>query len=175
MNRRGWLGLGALAFGFGGFGAWVSSRRYAVGDADADAIELLYRLTLPDAEGRPVALDALRRQPAILNFWATWCPPCVEEMPELSGIAEEFGPRSLQVIGIGIDSASNIGEFSRKTPMRYPLLVAGTRGLELVRHFGNTAGALPFTVVVATDGKVAWRTLGRFKTAELRAAIARVL
>lgn len=175
MNRRSWLGLGALALGFGGFGAWTASRRYAIGDADDAAIELLYRLTLPDAEGRPVALDTLRRQPAVLNFWATWCPPCVEEMPELSGIGEEFRARQLQVIGIGIDSASNIGEFSRKTPMRYPLLVAGNSGLELVRRLGNTAGALPFTVVVARDGTVTWRTLGRFKTAELRAAIDRVL
>lgn len=175
MNRRRWLGLGALALAFGGFGAWVASRRYAVGDADSAAIELLYGLTLPDAHGAPTALAALRGQPAVVNFWATWCPPCVEEMPELSEIGNEFRGRGLRVIGIGIDSASNIGQFSLKTPMGYPLLVAGNSGLELVRRLGNTAGALPFTVVVARDGSVAWRTLGRFKTADLREAILRVL
>lgn len=175
MNRRRWLALGAFALGFGGFGAWVASRRYAIGDADSEAIELLYGLTLPDSEGRPLALATLRRQPTVVNFWATWCPPCVEEMPELSDIGDEFRSRGLQVIGIGIDSASNIGQFSLKTPMRYPLLVAGNSGLELVRRLGNTAGALPFTVVLARDGSVAWRTLGRFKTADLRQAIQRVL
>ncbi len=175
MNRRRWLGLGVLAAGFGGFGAWVASRRYAIGDADREAVELLFRLTLPDAEGRPVALATLRRQPVVVNFWATWCPPCVEEMPELSGIGDEFRSRGLQIVGIGIDSAPNIGQFSRKSPMGYPLLVAGNNALELVRRLGNRAGALPFTVVLARDGSIAWRTLGRFKSAELRSAIARVL
>jgi thiol-disulfide isomerase/thioredoxin len=133
------------------------------------------RYNLMFAGDRETALATLRRQPAVVNFWATWCPPCVEEMPELSDIGDEFRGRGLQIIGIGIDSAPNIGQFWRKTPMRYPLVVAGNSGLELVRRLGNTAGALPFTVVLSRDGGVAWRTLGRFKTAELREAIRRVL
>lgn len=95
----------------------------------------------------------LRGQPAVVNFWATWCPPCVEEMPELSAFGDEFRDRGLRIVGIGIDSATNISQFSRKTPMSYPLLVAGTSGLELVRRLGNTAGALPFTVVVGRTGE----------------------
>ena len=175
MNRRQWLGLGALALGFGGFGAWMAARRHSLGDADAAAIALLHRLTLPDAAGRPVALAALRGPPMLVNFWATWCPPCVEEMPELNGFDAEFRARGLQIVGIGIDSASNIREFSDKTPMSYPLLVAGASGLELVRRLGNTSGALPFTVIVDRAGQVTWRTLGRFRTAELRAAILKIL
>jgi thiol-disulfide isomerase/thioredoxin len=111
----------------------------------------------------------------LVNFWATWCPPCVEEMPELNGFDAEFRARGLQIVGIGIDSASNIREFSDKTPMSYPLLVAGASGLELVRRLGNTSGALPFTVIVDRAGQVTWRTLGRFRTAELRAAILKIL
>lgn len=175
MNRRRWLGLGALALGFGGFGAWVASRRYSLGSADSAAVELLHGLTLPDAAGRPVALADLRGRPTVVNFWATWCPPCVEEMPELSGFAAEFAARGLHIVGIGIDSAANIRQFSEKTPMGYPLLVAGTSGLELVRRLGNTAGALPFTVVLAPDGRVAWRALSRFSTAGLRTAIEQIL
>lgn len=171
MNRRRWLGLAALALGFGGFGAWVASRRYSLGNAESAAVELLHGLTLPDATGRPVALADLRRQPTVVNFWATWCPPCIEEMPELDDLATEFAPRGLRVVGIGIDSAPNIRQFSENSPMGYPLLVAGTSGLELVRRLGNTAGALPFTVVLDRDGRIVWRTLGRFRTQALRTAI----
>ena len=175
MNRRHWLALGVAALSFGGLGAWVASRRYALGDADSAAVALLHGLTLPDAAGQPMSLAGLRGRPTVVNFWATWCPPCVEEMPELSGLATEFRERGVQIVGIGIDSAPNIRQFSEKMPMSYPLLVAGTSGLELVRRLGNTAGALPFTIVVTRDGRVAWRTLGRFKAPELRAAILQTL
>jgi len=175
VNRRHWLALGVAALSFGGLGAWVASRRYSLGNADSAAVALLHGLTLPDASGQPTSLADLRGRPTVVNFWATWCPPCVEEMPELSGMATEFRERGVRIVGIGIDSASNIRQFSEKMPMRYPLLVAGTSGLELVRRFGNTAGALPFTIVVAPAGGVAWRTLGRFDGAELRAAIRQVL
>ncbi|RPH58122.1 MAG: TlpA family protein disulfide reductase, partial [Burkholderiales bacterium] len=116
-------------------------------------------------------LASLRNQPAVVNFLATWCPPCLEEMPELSDLAVEFGPSGLHIVGIGIDSPSNIRQFSETTPMGYPLLVAGTSGLELVRRLGNSAGALPFTVVLDRNGRIVWRTLGRFSTDALRAAI----
>jgi thiol-disulfide isomerase/thioredoxin len=175
MNRRHWLGLGALALGFGGFGAWVGSRRYAVDSADVAAVDLLYGLTLPDVAGSPIALRQWRGEPLLVNFWATWCPPCVEEMPELSDFDAEFRPRGLRIVGIGIDSADNIREFSVKTPMSYPLLVAGTSGVELVRRFGNTAGALPFSVLIDRNGRITWRMLGRFKTAALREAILAVV
>lgn len=175
MTRRRWLAFGSLAFAFGGLGAWVAARRYAIGDADSAAVAQMHALTLPDAAGEPIALAALRGQPTLVNFWATWCPPCIEEMPELSAFDGEFRGRGLRIVGIGIDSASNIAQFSRKTPMSYPLLVAGTSGLELVRRFGNTAGALPFTVVLDRNGRIAWRMLGRFQTAALREAVLRVL
>ncbi len=175
MNRRRWLAFGALAFGMGGFGAWVVSRRLMLGNADEQALDLLYGMTLPDALGQPVALAPLRGRALVLNFWATWCPPCIEEMPELNAIALDFRGHGLQVAGIGVDSAANIRQFWDKQPMQYPLLVGGTQSLELVRRFGNTSGALPFTVVVDAKGRIAWRTLGRFDTAALRAQVVRAL
>lgn len=175
MNRRRWLGIGVVALGFGGLGAWLASRRYALQGADSVAIDLLFKLELPDASGQPVALAALRGRPTLVNFWATWCPPCVEEMPELSRFDAEFHPRGLRIVGIGIDNAENIRQFSEKSSISYPLLVAGGNGLELIRRLGNTAGALPFSVLIDPDGRVAWRTLGRFDGAELRAAILRLV
>jgi len=175
MNRRRWLGLGALALAFGGFGAWTASRRFSVGAADTAAVELLHGLTLPDSEGRPQALSALRGAPVLVNFWATWCAPCIEEMPELNAMHDEYAPRGLRIVGIGIDSAANIRQFSQKMPMRYPLLVAGGSGIELARRFGNTAGALPYTIVIDRRSQIILRKLGRFDNETLRIAVAQAL
>lgn len=174
-NRRRWIAAGAVALGFGGFGAWVASRRYALHTADHSAVALLFELTLPDAQGREIALSEWRGKPLVLNFWATWCPPCVGEMPELSEMQHDYGARGLQILGIGVDSASNIRDFAEKSPMSYPLLVAGAGGSELTRRFGNQMAALPFTAVVDRDGRIRHRILGRFDNEELRAAISGLL
>lgn len=175
MNRRHWLAVGALAVGFGGFGAWVARKHYTVDAADAAAVDLLYGLTLPDAHEQPQVLSTLRGAPVVVNFWATWCPPCIEEMPELSAMQTELGPRGLRVVGIGIDSAANVRQFSERTPMRYPLLVAGPGGIELARRFGNQAGALPYTVVIDRQNRIALRKLGRFDAEVLRTVILQTL
>lgn len=174
-GRRVWIGAAALALGFGGFGAWVASRQYRLAGADHSAVELLLGLAMPDAQGREVQLAGWRGQPLVVNFWATWCPPCVVEMPELSEMQHDYAARGLQIIGIGVDSDKNIRQFAEKMPMSYPLLVAGAGGTELTRRFGNTSGSLPFTAVVDRDGRIRHRILGRFDNADLRAAIAATL
>ncbi len=175
-RRRTWVAGAALALGFGGFGAWVASRRYRLDSADHSAVDLLLGLTLPDAQGRERALGEFRGQPLVVNFWATWCPPCVGEMPELSQMQRDYAPQGLQILGIGIDSDKNIRQFAEKMPMSYPLFVAGTGGgTELMRRFGNHSGSLPFTAVVDSEGRIRRRILGRFDNPDLRAAIASTL
>ncbi|MCD6671748.1 MAG: TlpA family protein disulfide reductase [Burkholderiaceae bacterium] len=174
-GRRVWIGAAALALGFGGFGAWVASRHYRLVTADNSAVDLLLGLAMPDAQGREVRLADWRGRPLVVNFWATWCPPCVGEMPELSEMQRDYAARGLQIVGIGIDSNKNIRQFAEKMPMSYPLLVAGTGGAELTRRFGNTSGSLPFTAVIDREGRIRHRILGRFDNAELRAAIAATL
>ncbi len=174
-GRRVWMASAALALGFGGFGAWVASRRYRLDRADHSAVDLLLGLTMPDAQGRPVDLGEWRGRPLVVNFWATWCPPCIGEMPELSEMQRDYGSRGLQILGIGVDSDRNIREFAAKTPMHYPLLVAGAGGTELTRRFGNQSGSLPFTAVVDREGRIRRRILGRFDNAELRSEIAATL
>jgi thiol-disulfide isomerase/thioredoxin len=109
-------------------------------------------LTLPDAAGQAQALAQWRGRILVVNFWATWCGPCVEEMPELSSLQSEHDPGQVQIIGIGVDSASNIAQFQAKSPVAYPLLVAGAGGIELSRNFGNEVGGLPFTVIIDARG-----------------------
>jgi len=165
--RRRLLAAG-LAAGCAALGGWVAWQRHATGPAGENATALLYGQTLPDASGQPFPLASLRGKTVVLNFWATWCPPCVEEMPELSELHREISGRNGTVIGIGVDSPSNVREFADKHRFAYPLLVAGLTGTELARQFGNTSGALPFTVVIDAGGRIVERKLGRIRLATLR-------
>jgi thiol-disulfide isomerase/thioredoxin len=108
----------------------------------------------------------------VVNFWAPWCAPCVQEMPELSQLAAESAGKNIGVIGIGIDSPTNIAQFAAKFKISYPLYVAGMSGTDLSRQFGNTAGGLPYTVLIGTDGQVRKTYLGRLRFAELKADLA---
>ncbi len=170
--RRGrplfWL---AIAVAAAIAGAVVGSRVFSPQPASDQAVEALYRIELPDADGKPIRMDALRGKTVVVNFWAPWCGPCVEEMPDLTALHKEYQSRGVEFVGIGIDSASNIREFVQKVPVAYPLAVAGFAGTELTRSFGNAAGGLPYTVVIDPEGVVRMRKMGRVMPDELRAVL----
>jgi thiol-disulfide isomerase/thioredoxin len=128
----------------------------------------LFEQQLPDASGVSQPLSRWRGKPLIVNFWATWCAPCVEEMPELSAFQSELRAKDIQLIGIGVDSAENIRNFSSKYRISYPLYVAGANGVELSRQLGNRNGGLPFTVLFDKNGTVVKTYLGRLHLEQLR-------
>lgn len=163
------LAFGALFAALGGFFGW---RKEAPVMPANEAVEHLFAQHLADAQGIPHSLGQWRGQPLVLNFWATWCAPCVEEMPELTELQAEIAPRNIQILGIGIDSPSNIAEFAQKYQIGYPLYVAGMQGTELTRHFGNQTGGLPFTVLISANGEISKVYLGRLKMEELRRDLA---
>lgn len=132
------------------------------------AVETFFQTKLPDPAGAEVDLAQFRGKTLVVNFWAPWCGPCVEEMPELTAMHGEFAQRNVEFVGIGIDSASNIQQFLKKVPVAYPLAVAGFAGTELSRNFGNAQGGLPYTVVINPDGTVKYRKMGRIHADELR-------
>lgn len=129
---------------------------------------LLLSQNLPDLTGKTQALSQWKGKTLVVNFWATWCAPCVEEMPELSSLQQKDGSGNFQIIGIGIDSAEKMQEFSAKHNISYPLYVAGMQGAELSRQLGNTKGGLPFTLLVAPDGSIKKTYLGRLNLPSLR-------
>ncbi len=170
--RRLLLGLFAVSCaGAGGLFAWQRWSATSSAEDDRRLLDLFLDRAWEDAEGRPLDTASLRGQVLLINFWATWCPPCVEEMPELDQLQKEWGGRGAQVLGIGIDSRAKILDFSRRARFTYPLLVGGAEGSDLSRAFGNVSAALPFTVLIGRDGRVRERILGRFNLSHLREAL----
>ena len=125
-----------------------------------------------DVKGSDFPLSQLAGKTVVLNFWASWCPPCVEEMPELDAIYPDLQKINIEMVGIGIDSPSNIREFLQNRKFSYPLLVAGAGGSELATALGNSGGALPFTVILDGKGAVLYKKLGRITGEEILKAAA---
>jgi thiol-disulfide isomerase/thioredoxin len=134
----------------------------------ASAVNQLFTTSLSDVSGQSHPLAQWRGKTLVVNFWATWCHPCVEEIPELSALQNTVAQKNIQIIGIGIDSASNIAAFSKERKISYPLYIGDTKGVELAKEFGNQAGGLPFTVLIDKDGHVKKTYLGRLKLSELK-------
>lgn len=132
----------------------------------------LFEQLLPDASGIPHKLSQWQGKPLVVNFWATWCAPCVEEMPELSALQTALRTQGIHIIGISVDSPENIQKFAAKYHISYPLYVAGTNGVELSRQLGNTNGGLPFTVLFDKNGVAVKTYLGRLQMTQLRSDLA---
>ena len=137
--------------------------------APADtAVAALMQVSMKDSAGKQRKMSEWQGKVVVLNFWATWCPPCVSEMPELVALQNDFGSKNVQVVGIGIDSPSNIREFAEKHQITYPLLLGGLEGSELSKQFGNESGGLPFTLLIGADGSVRKSYMGRLDMQQVR-------
>jgi thiol-disulfide isomerase/thioredoxin len=117
---------------------------------------------LPDLEGRERNLSDWRGKVIILNFWAPWCPPCRAEVRQLIGYQARFGGQNLQVIGVGLDDGEKLAEFVAREGVNYPVLVAGRDDPLLSPAWGNPKRRIPYTVVIAPDGRVFHSEYGGF-------------
>lgn len=161
MNRRSLIV--ATAMGATVLGAWWRNRKAS----DPQAVVQFFAQTLPDADGKPQALSQWKGQLLIVNFWATWCAPCVEEMPELQRVRAEYKTRDVELIGIAIDNADKVRAFRDQLQLQMPLLIAGASGSELSKILGNDVGAVPYTVLINRSGKISKRQLGQVRKGEL--------
>lgn len=154
-------------------GIYFGARHHAPVAAEASAVDALFQQRLMDPDEQVQALAQWRGKALVVNFWATWCAPCVEEMPELAQLHFELAPQNIHILGIGIDSASNIKQFAAKYHnISYPLYVGAVSSIEISRKLGNPTGGLPFTVLIDAKGEVKKSYLGRLNMAQLRADIA---
>ena len=111
--------------------------------------------SLPDVDGRTRHVSEWQGKVLVINFWATWCPPCLEEIPMFNALQEELGGRGLQFLGVAIDEVENVRAFAEEHAMRYPTLHGQLDAIDIGKRYGNTLGALPYTIVVGRDGSIA--------------------
>lgn len=166
MKRR-HLVLGAAGAAAAGAGVgWNLWRAPAPVELDAPT-RAFWQASFTQPGGGELVMAPLRGQPLVLNFWATWCPPCVKEMPELDRFAQAFASRGGRVVGLAVDNPTAVRQFLAKTPVSYAIGLAGFDGTELSRQLGNSTGALPFTAVFDRQGRVVQRKLGETSFEEL--------
>jgi thiol-disulfide isomerase/thioredoxin len=139
--------------------------------AKGNAVDDLWKAQLQTAAGTHESLAAFKGKPVVVNFWASWCGPCVKEMPTLAALHREYEKKGITFIGLGVDSEKNVNAFLQKVPVDYPIYIAGFGGADLARSFGNNAGALPFTVVIDSKGVIRSTKLGEVDPKELKATL----
>jgi len=162
-RRKALLGGVALVAGAAGVAGalWLERRKASAIVAASDPeTAFLWDLAFTRPDGTELALASLRGKPLVINFWATWCPPCVKEMPEFDRFHREFAPKGWQVLGLAVDSPTPVREFLKRVPVGYAIAMAGFGGTELSRKLGNSQGALPYTVMMDASGKPLQRHLG---------------
>jgi thiol-disulfide isomerase/thioredoxin len=132
----------------------------------------LIDFTLPDLDGKKQSLHQWRGKVIILNFWASWCPPCREEIPLFTALQKKHPDGDLQVIGVAIDNKTSVMVFRQFVNMNYPVLIGDDDdALNLVAQYGNRMGSLPYTVIIDRSGAIVARKLGILTQIELESLI----
>ncbi len=166
FQRRGLLYAGVAAAA-GLCGAGLALWKYSATDDGQVVDPSLWQLSFASPAGGKLDLASFRGKPLVLNFWATWCPPCVEEMPLLDRFYRENSAKGWQVLGLAIDKPDSVRRFLRDFPVAYPIGLAESSGIGLAQKLGNLSGGLPFSLVITGRGIVAQRKIGRLSAADV--------
>lgn len=175
MSRpREWLLIACVALAAAALGYAYNAWRTAPEEADA-GLAALMAARLPDLQGKPQPIDQWQGKVVVINFWATWCAPCREEIPLFIRLQKKYGERGLQFVGIAIDQAEKVRPYATELGMNFPVLIGGADAIELTRTLGNKASVLPFTVVLDRSGKAVQKEVGAVKEAQIEPLLAGLL
>jgi thiol-disulfide isomerase/thioredoxin len=170
-DRRTWLRLalgGALGAGAAGLLYWTGrAGQPDDGPRWQAASAALLASAYPDLDGRPQPLSQWKGRVLVVNFWATWCPPCLREIPGFVDLQEKYRDRGVIFVGIAVDKKEAVQDFARRMPVNYPLLVGGMESAAFARRIGNGKGALPFTAVLDRGGRLSHLQDGYFEAHHL--------
>ena len=128
-----------------------------------------------DVQGKIIDLSALRGKTVVVNFWSTWCPPCVEEMPMFSEVQAQWKDKDVVFVGIAADQADNVKTFIKKTPVNYQIAVGEQAGFDLSRALGNRYDAVPFTLIINRQESIVNRHFGVYPRKDLEAELAKAV
>jgi len=165
-----------LALGAGLFAGWRAQAPASLSPEQAQsAAETLFVSTLPDLSGDQQPFAQWRGKLLIVNFWATWCPPCREEIPQFIKVQEKYRSRGLVFVGVAVDKKDAVRAYADEIGINYPVLFGDFEAMELSRKVGNRAGALPFTLIIDRSGKIIATKLGGLTQAKLEPIIGPLL
>ncbi|MES2363488.1 MAG: TlpA disulfide reductase family protein [Pseudomonadota bacterium] len=174
MKRRSMLYGGvAAAAGLAGAGvAWWKIQPHQIApdqvqaghDADADPF---WNLSFDTPDGKSLVMSSFRGKPLLVNFWATWCPPCIEELPLLDSFYKTNKAKNWQVLGLAVDQPSAVRKWLQAKPLGFAVGMAGLSGTELSKSLGNLSGSLPFTAVFGASGQLLHRKTGKVSPEDL--------
>lgn len=155
-SRREVLAIAGVSLAAGAAGWLISSQ---LQDPSPEG-EGLGTMRVTDLAGNPRSITEWKGRVLVVNFWATWCPPCREEIPDLVISRDKLQSSGAEFLGIAFDHAAKVAEFVRDVRISYPVLLADSSALKLVKAIGNPSGGLPFTIVLDRKGGIVHRNLG---------------
>jgi thiol-disulfide isomerase/thioredoxin len=174
VTRRGLLYGGVVLAAFGG-GAWLGLSRFASPPPQPGAAEAIKALDLRDIDGKSQNFQQWQGKVVVVNFWATWCAPCREEIPIFVKMQEAWGSKGLQFVGIAIDDVSKTRDFAANFKINYPTLMGGFDTIDITQKAGNKLRGLPFTVIIDRKGGIAATELGGVTREKLEAIVSLLL
>jgi thiol-disulfide isomerase/thioredoxin len=130
---------------------------------------------LPDSSDKPHDISEWRGKILIINFWATWCPPCKKEIPEFISLQNQYSAQGLQFIGVALEDKESVREYMNTVKINYPVLIAEDQGIALAFKLGDISGTVPFTVVVDQNNDIIYRHQGNFSKDQILSVIAPLL
>ncbi len=172
-GRRHWVvaGLGVTAGLAGALMAWQKFQPHAVMD---EAVQNFWAQSFERPEGGTLSMKELQGKPLLINFWATWCPPCIEELPLIDAFFNQNKAKSLQVVGLAVDQPSMVRRYLSQKPLSFPVGLAGFNGTELGKTLGNTQSVLPFSVIFDAKGGLLAQKAGKLEQSDLDAWLKKV-
>ena len=171
-SRRWMLSVGALAAVAGAGLAWWRLTPKASSSAQ---VEAFWSLRFERPAGGELKVQDLRGKPLLVNFWATWCPPCVEELPMIDAFLREHSAKGVQVLALAIDQPSSVRKFLERHPLSVPIGLAGLDGTALARSLGNSQGGLPFSVFFNANGDIYQKKLGQLTLQDMQAWVSQAV
>lgn len=168
-ERRRWL-IGGVALAAAASGAWVAWHETQDMAGNDAAVAAFWNLELAQPGGSTLALSSLRGRPLLVNFWATWCPPCVRELPMINQFAQRQsarGAQGIQVLAVAVDQAASVQKWLARQPLDLAVVLAGAGGVTLTRSLGNLQGGLPFTIMFDAQGRAQQRKIGELSQQDL--------